>query len=387
MRRVALVIAVVTGCNDQPAPPVDSGPDDVVEAGPPDVAPVEAGRQIDVAAIASDADWILGAITPDGAICTYPDKTFISPYMANYAAVGLARAFQATTQKKYADAAFAYLTWYANHAAADPNGYVEDQNVPSDGGTETPTGSYDSTDAYAGTFLWATWEWYVAAESDATTLGTLHPGLTAALKAIASTQQSDGLTWATPAYQVKYLMDQAEAYVGLLAAVPIAGTLGDTAMQTQATQMASEMATGIASMWNSTAGLYARAKLSDGSLDTTSWGTLYPDALAQAWIVGLGDEIFQGKVVPAMRASTLMSTFLTSWPTWDAPATVVDAGDAGQPLGYWPVVGFALANVGLPATAHAGWASIRAASLAVNRAYPFVTMNAGQLIILETLAP
>src|SRR4029077_4804003 len=136
-----------------------------------------------------------------------------------------------------------------------------------------------------------------------TALAPLHVGIQAALNAIASTQQADGLTWATPTYQGKYLMDQAETYLGLLAAAPLAGTLGDATMQAQATQMANAMATGIESIWDAGGGLYHQAELRHGSFAATSWATFYPDALAQAWIVALGDEIFQGKVVSGMRAT------------------------------------------------------------------------------------
>jgi hypothetical protein len=254
--------------------------------------------------------------------------------------------------------------------------------VSNDGGTETSTNDFDSTDAYAGTFLWAAQEWY-AATGDATGLASLHTGLNAALSAIASTQQSDGLTWAKPAYQVKYLLDQDDAYVGLLAAEQLATALSDTAMKTKASQMATAMAAGIDTMWDSVASLYRRAKLNDGTLDPTSWGLFYPDAIAQGWTVALGNAIYATQLVPQARAGSIVGTFQSSFPQWSNPAAF--ANDAS--VGYWPTVGLALANVGQASAAHAAWTSIRTAALSVNRAYPFVTANAGQLILLETIAP
>ena len=49
-------------------------------------------------------------------------------------------------------------------------------------------------------------------------LTALANGLDGALRAIEATTDTDGLTWAKPAWHVKYLMDQSEVYAGLQAA-------------------------------------------------------------------------------------------------------------------------------------------------------------------------
>src|SRR5580658_879522 len=101
------------------------------------------------AGLRTDAEWILSAQLPDGAIAVGPAATSVSPYLANYAAIGLARATQQTGRRVYAAAAWKWLSWYQAHQ--DAQGFVTDYTV--DGDTEVSTGTMDSTDAYAGTFL------------------------------------------------------------------------------------------------------------------------------------------------------------------------------------------------------------------------------------------
>ena len=99
----------------------------------------------------ADADWLLQAQLPDGAIGHYVDRVKIWPYLANEAATGLAQATKVTGDTKYVSAVWSWLKWYQAHE--DVNGFVTDYTVS--GGVETSTGDMDSTDAYAGTFLMA----------------------------------------------------------------------------------------------------------------------------------------------------------------------------------------------------------------------------------------
>ena len=108
--------------------------------------------------IRDDASWIRSAQLPDGAIEPEPGFGRILPYLANYAALGLARAAGELHDEADADAAWRWLTWYQAHQ--DAAGFVTDYEVTGNG-TETSTNTFDSTDAYAGTFLVAaaaTWQ-------------------------------------------------------------------------------------------------------------------------------------------------------------------------------------------------------------------------------------
>jgi len=131
--------------------------------GPPTPAPSGAT----LASIEADADWIASAQLPDGAIANYPfngTSAAIQPYVANYGAIGLAEASAISGDMTYAGVAWSWLFWYAAHM--DPTtGYVTDYDYAN--GVETSTGSFDSTDAYAGTFLAAAWDTYAATDNAA----------------------------------------------------------------------------------------------------------------------------------------------------------------------------------------------------------------------------
>src|SRR5438105_1535712 len=169
--------------------------------------------------VASDAAWIRQGQLPDGAIAWYVDRQRISPYLANYSAIGLAEAYRVTRTNADLTAAMSWLSWYAAHENA--SGFVTDYTVTN--GVETSTGDMDSTDAYAGTYLLAV----RAASRAGANVRSLSAGIKGAVSAIEATQDSDGLTWAKPTWQVKYLMDQSEVYAGLKAAADLGTTLGD----------------------------------------------------------------------------------------------------------------------------------------------------------------
>jgi hypothetical protein len=314
-------------------------------------------------AITQDADWLVQGQLPDGAIAWYVDRRHISPYLANYAAIGLAEAAKQTGDRTYADDAWLWLDWYAAHE--DPTGFVTDYDVDALG-TETSTGDEDSTDAYAGTFLSAVRAAYLA-EPDAAKLAALQAGVTGAVTAIEATQDGDGLTWAKPTWHVKYLMDQSEAYNGLRSASDLAAMLGDSGLASRAARDARAMSRGIAGLWNATTASYDWAEHDDGVQVTTDWTVLYPDAMEQAWIAGT-------KAIAGSRARTLIDTVVTDQPSWADPAVA----------GYWPVAGWALLHVGQRTAALQAANSIRAGALAAGRAWPFTTGNAGQLIVLES---
>jgi len=101
------------------------------------------------------------------------------PYRANLAATGLARATLATGNPRYVDGAWRWLDWYQAHEG--PTGAVTDYQVV--GGGERSTGTEDSTNAYAETFLSAVEAAHVA-DPGATRLTALQGGLAGAVRAI-----------------------------------------------------------------------------------------------------------------------------------------------------------------------------------------------------------
>jgi hypothetical protein len=90
-------------------------------------------------------------------------------------------------------------------------------------------------------------------------------------------------------------------------------------------------------------------------------------------------------LVDQARSLNLVNAFAAAQPNWALPATsaLFDNGSQ-QSVGYWPLAGLAFRGVGLNAIAASAATSIRTAALATNRAWPFTTGNAGQLILLES---
>jgi hypothetical protein len=321
--------------------------------------------------VRDDASWILQAQLPDGAIANYVDRQAIWPYLSNFAAMGLARAARVTGDDAFSRASWRWLHWYAGHE--DPQGFVTDYKVVN--GQPVSTGDMDSTDAYAGTFLLAARDTYVAS-NDLAQLRSLRQGVLGAVGAVEATQDGDGLTWAKPAWHVKYAMDQAETYGGLVAAVDVARALGDAALASRAGADATKMRNGFAKLWNPSTGSYDWAVHEDGNHQPTNWSLLYPDALQQAWVVAFG-------LAEASHAKTLVSHFTSAHPAWDMPAQN-DLYDSGRgAVGYWAPAGWALGTVSPGPTATAAQ-NIRQAAMASQRAWPFTPSDSGQLILLET---
>jgi hypothetical protein len=96
------------------------------------------------------------------------------------------------------------------------------------------------------------------------------------------TRQSDGLTWAKPDYQSKYLMDNCEAYRGLrdLASL-FQNAFGDSAKAAYYNNAANSMQSGILGMWLN--GTWAVYKNDIGGLAAPNMRTWYADASAQVF--------------------------------------------------------------------------------------------------------
>jgi hypothetical protein len=336
------------------------------------VAPAGAASGISTQ-VASDATWIRQAQLSDGAIAWYVDRQRIDPYLANYAAIGLAQAYKVTGTKADLTAATAWLGWYAGHENAA--GFVTDYTV-SGTGLETSTGDMDSTDAYAGTFLLAVRAAYRAG-GGSVHLQPLAAGIRGAVAAIEATQDADGLTWAKPTWHVKYLMDQAEAFAGLQAAADLGNALGDAQLTSRATSDAKAMASGVSTLWDAPTGGYDWARHDGGAQATTDWGTLYPDAMEQEWPAAFG-------LTDAARGATVVAELASHHQEWNQPDATDLVNGAQGPVGYWPLAGWADLRLGDTRDAATAAGDIRTAAVKDDRQWPYTTGSAGQLIVLES---
>lgn len=331
-----------------------------------------AARPASTASARADAAWILAAQLPSGALATYRDRTFIDPYLANLSSIGLSRAYAVTRDPGTIAAVWRWLGWYSGHM--DTLGVVHNYRVVN--GAEIDTGAVDSTDGSSGTFLMAVYEaWRVT--GNRTALQTLVPAVRSAVGAIEAVQDSDGMTWATPTFHVKYLMNEAEVVGGLRAAAELARVVGDAALVQRAANDGAAVLAGVATLWNPATGSYDWALHENGARTSTDWRQLYPDAMQQVWAVTFG-------LADPARASALMTKFVQMHPSWARPTATDLVEGSARVVGYWPVVGWGLLRVNQRGPATAGAASIRAAADAAARAWPWSVAEAGELIVLDS---
>jgi hypothetical protein len=326
---------------------------------------------------ASLATWAGSAALPSGALATYPDRTRVVPYLGSFAAWGLADQARRSRDRLALETAWAHLRWYA--AAQDGSGYVTDWTVGADGSL-TSTGSMDSTDSYAALFLLAAdAAWSASRTVEGTTaararLTALRAGLDGALRAVESTVDADGLTWAAPTWRVKYLMDQAEVLAGMQAADRLFAALGDQARSRRAATVAAGVDRGVARLWDPVSATYAWAKHESGAREAADLRVLYPDAMEQLWAVAFG-------LVPRKVAPGLVQRIAALHPELADPTATALMGWGTDVAGYWPMAAVAFLEVGDRAGADRVLTGVDTAATAAGRAWPFSSADAGQLLL------
>jgi hypothetical protein len=306
------------------------------------------------------SNWMVSqSMLGDGAI-TYGSSA-INPYYSNLAASGLTKDPSKLGQVK------AWMQWYIAHLNNGDrwglSGTMYDYNIQ--GGSEVSTGTADSTDSYAATFLSLAWDYYNAGGSKAY-LQSISNQLNEIGTMLVNTQQSDGLTWAKPDYQIKYLMDNCEAYRGLrdLASV-FQSVVGDSSKAAFFNQKADLMLQGINGMWMGNS--WAIYKDGIGRLMAPNMATWYPDATAELFPV-----LYE--VIPASdsRSQKVYANFNGAWPGWPnlsfnskdsfpwvmVAGAAAQMGDSGRVGTYLETVNAKYVNAGFPwpwYSMEAGW--------------------------------
>jgi hypothetical protein len=316
----------------------------------------------------AEAEWLMRHVDPGGAITQTPGDSIIRTYLSLYGALGLVRAYEVTTNETYLNAAWGFAAWYRDHM--DPTtGYVDDYSVTYSGRvpTYTDTTIKDSTDAYAGMYLTLLWSLHVADSGHS--LSAYDASIPLALHAIESTQQIDGLTYALPTYDVKYLEDNVEALYGArcaqsLAYVLASGNTSDT-LYVRAKHTADELARGVGIMWNWETHVWDYAIHSSGFFARNDWS----DDNArrqQMWATGWGEA------VNPLESSNLLNAYVAAFPTW---ATQSSSGN------YEPMATWAYRRIGDISSATAGIGIIEDNGVANGRGYPWTCQNSGLMII------
>ena len=249
----------------------------------------------------------------------------ISPYFANYAAIGLA---DANTQSSDA-AVLSYMQWYDSHLNS-PDSYGLTDTVYDytwDPATQvlTSKGTYDSVDGYAGTFLSLAWAAY----------RTRNPALQSYVSANVGTieQIADLLTRTAGSGGVRspneltlsfpttagnyYTLDNAETYRGLADLSALESALGRSQQATYYADFAGYTQSAmLADLWDSSTSLWywaldqSNQVFGGTAADLSTW---YPDTVAQIW------PITMGVVSPSSAYATgPWAAFQAAWPNWSS---------------------------------------------------------------------
>lgn len=342
----AVTINVQSSAPPTPVPPIT----------PPSVPNV---FQTNLTSTASNLRGV--SVAGDGAILYGSSK--ITPYYSNIAAIGLTHdpASYGTVQR--------WMQWYVNHLNwPDKWGlYGTMYNYDYNNGAEVSHVNADSTDSYAATFLSLAWAFYQTGDPSAQGyIKTLGYQLDVIGGVIVQTQQSDGLTWAKPDYQIKYLMDNCEAYRGLrdLAAV-FQNAFGDSTKAAYYNAVADKMLQGIQGMWMGNS--WAVYKDGIGGFIAPNMGTWYPDASSQVF------PVLEGVIAPSdSRSQQVYNNLNAAWPGWPTLSfsgqdpfpwvlvanTAVMMGDTNRVNTYMQTIENKYVNQNFPWTwysAEAGW--------------------------------
>jgi hypothetical protein len=314
----------------------------------------------------STSNWLATQSSSTGALLYSSSR--INPYYANLAAIGLVRDSTRYVQVE------SWMRWYINHLNHTDKwnlgGTMYDYDIV--GGQEVSSGDADSTDSYAATFLSLAFAYYATGDPAAQSyVRSISSDLKLIASVLVKTQQSDGLTWAKPNYQIKYLMDNAEVFRGLADLATLFGSMGDTATQAYYNTLATNSQRGIWNMWLGKS--WAVYKDALGRLAAPNLAVWYPDASAQVF------PVLYGAVPKAdTRAQQAYATFNQAWPGW--PQLSYSTQDPFP----WAMVGHAAALMGDSTRASAHANSLRAKW--ENKGFPWTwySMEAGWFMRLAS---
>lgn len=175
-----------------------------------------------------------------------------------------------------------YILWYFDHLnypdAHGLTGSIYDYLQDNNGGLSS-TKTYDSADAYAATFLMLLHAYYQKV-GNRQILNYYKKKIEDIARLIIRLKDSDGLTFAVPYLQAKYLMDNCEVYAGLKAYVSLARKLDWPISDIYHTAIA-EIHQGIRTqLYDPARGTFHWARQGH-TVHPSYWHRFYPDAFAQ----------------------------------------------------------------------------------------------------------
>ena len=290
----------------------------------------------------AELEWLASLQAPNGAIPqTLPDANRQARVITCFSAQTCMALL--LKPEKYGENVKKYLDWYLSHlntAETDVSGvdgtmYDYDLTFSADGkevtekvvvNDTTKENHYDSTDAYAAITLKILWD-YAQACNDEQYLLDHKTEIDRLANAVYATMD-DGLTWATPKYFIKYVMDNFEVWRGLSSLsnmykevfIPAAGENKDAYENDfkKHTKAANTVLKKIEEcLWDEENGYYNVGLDSNGNVYMDfDWNNNYPCAMAQV------ESIAMGIVHPeSPRAKRIYAGINQHWSTGDAKRT------------------------------------------------------------------
>ncbi|MBE3577237.1 MAG: hypothetical protein IMX00_06055 [Limnochordales bacterium] len=258
--------------------------------------------------IAEEQEWIVSTQLAEG---PFPTGKRVVPYFANFATYGLL--LSPTDGEKYGPAVRRHLEWYLSKLERPDRfgvrGTVYDYELSWTGKLESKE-DYDSSDSYGATFFSALYRYYKAT-GDRAFVVSHRAELEEIAGAVLATQEPDGLTWAKVNYKMKYLMDNAEVYRGLLdLAALYREAIGDIERAVHYENEAARIRDAIEKkMWKGDH--YTLALDAAGRALPFNGKKWYPDATSQLFPIWLGVIDPSGE-----KASRIYQRFCADQPGW-----------------------------------------------------------------------
>lgn len=257
--------------------------------------------------VAFEEEWLLSCVMPNGAIAMSPAKDTVIPYFSNLAALSLLNRNPEVVRK--------YIQWYLDHVGKDDpwrmKGTITDYQY--EGNREISTRSYDSADAYAGTFLTLVAEYYKATGDSELVIENLQK-LYDVADTILALQAKDGLVRAKISDPSKYLMDNCEAYRGLIDFAHMLSLIGDASSALKYYTRGEAIRRGIQNkLWDPTTNTYFWRVHWLGFRQRANMRKWYPDAVSQ--LFPILTEVISPNSEQAQAIWNLFNQHFPGWPS------------------------------------------------------------------------
>lgn len=211
------------------------------------------------------------------------NENYIVPYSVNLIT------YQNLKNQKQLTAAKEYILWVLDNLNYPDKygltGSIYDFYITRKG-LEKPLYQYDSVDSYSATFLLILYEYFLASEDRELFLQN-RKKIEDIAYTIAYLQDNDGLTFATPATEVKYLMDNCEVYAGLEAYIYLCKKLNWDKIEFYQ-KVKDKLEKGFWQKFYDPKNLNFHWAVSNDYLHRSDWNTFYPDGYAQLFPILFG---------------------------------------------------------------------------------------------------